>query len=58
MFVCTTLFVRALYRIYCLGGGDNLARLMRIAIEGYELAIVDFDKILDIFEENNHRVLL
>ena len=37
---------------------DNLARLMRIAIEGAELTVVDFDNILDIFKEKNYRILL
>ena len=37
---------------------DNLARLMRIAIEGPELTVVDFDKILDIFKEKNRRIIL
>ena len=37
---------------------DNLARLMRIAIEGPELTAVDFDNILDIFKEKNHHIVL
>ena len=36
----------------------NLARLMRIAIEGPELSSVDFNEIVDIFKENNCRILL
>ena len=35
---------------------DNLARLMHIAIEGPELTVVDFDKVLDIFKEKNCRI--
>ena len=37
---------------------DNLARLMYIAIKGPELTVVDFDKLLDIFKEENHHILL
>ena len=36
----------------------NLTRLMRIAIECPELSSVDFNEIVDIFKENNHRILL
>jgi len=36
----------------------NLARLMRIAIEGPELPAVDFTEILEVFKEKNHRILL
>ena len=36
----------------------NLTRFMRIAIEGPELSSVDFNEIVDIFKENNHRILL
>ena len=36
----------------------NLARLMRIAIEGPELSIVDFNKVMDVFKEKNRRILL
>ena len=36
----------------------NLARLMRIAIEGPQLSTTDFSEILDIFKETNLRILL
>ena len=36
----------------------NLAHLMRIAIEGPELTAVDFDAILEIFKQNNRRIVL
>ena len=36
----------------------NLKRLMRIAIEGPEMKLVDFDEVLDIFKENNRRISL
>ena len=36
----------------------NLARLMRIAIEGSQLSTTYFNEILDIFKETNHRILL
>ena len=37
---------------------ENLARLMRIAIEGPEPELVDFDAILDIFKQSNRRINL
>ena len=37
---------------------SNLARLMRIAVEGPELLLVDFNEIVDIFKEQNHRIQL
>ena len=37
---------------------NNLAKLMRIAIEGPELTSVDVEAILNIFKEKNHRILL
>ena len=37
---------------------DNLARLMRIAIEGPDPEHVDFNKILDIFKQSNRRISL
>ena len=36
----------------------NLARLIRIAIEGPELTSVNFDEVLDIFKEKNRRIQL
>jgi hypothetical protein len=36
----------------------NLARLMRIAIEGPELTEIDFNEILEVFKEKNRRILL
>ena len=36
----------------------NLARLMRIAIEGPELTSVNFDEVLEIFKEKNRRIQL
>ena len=36
----------------------NLKRLMRIAIEGPEMKLVDFDEVLDVFRENNRRISL
>ena len=36
----------------------NLARFMRIATEGPELSSADFNEIVDIFKENNRRILL
>ena len=36
----------------------NLARLMRIAIEGPELSTIDFKEILDVFKECNRRIQL
>ena len=38
--------------------GSNLARLMRIAIEGPDLKEVDFNQVLDIFKDQNHRIAL
>ena len=37
---------------------DNLSRLLRIAIEGPELSSVDFNKILEVYKEQNRRILL
>ena len=37
---------------------ENLARLMRIVIEGPEREFVDFDAILDIFKQSNRRITL
>ena len=37
---------------------QNLEKLLRIAIEGTDLASVDLTKILDVFKEKNHRILL
>ena len=37
---------------------SNLSRLMRIAIEGPELSSVDFNEILDVYMEQNRRILL
>ena len=36
----------------------NLAHLMRIAIEGPELSSVNFDEVLEVFQEKNHRIQL
>ena len=36
----------------------NLTRLMRIAIEGPRLNLVNFNEILDIFKESNRRINL
>ena len=36
----------------------NLARLMRIAIEGPELSCIDFCEILDTFKDKNRRIQL
>ena len=36
---------------------STLQKLMRIAIEGPELADVDFNAILDVFKQSNHRKL-
>ena len=36
----------------------NLARLMRVAIEGPQLSTTDFSEILEIFKETNRRTLL
>ena len=36
----------------------NLKRLMRIAIEGSEMKLVDFDEVLDVFSEKNRRINL
>ena len=37
---------------------SNLSRLMRFAIEGPELSSVDFNEILDVYLEQNRRILL
>ena len=37
---------------------SNLSRLMLIAIEGPEFSSVDFNDILDVYKEQNHRILL
>ncbi len=37
---------------------SNLTKLMRIAIEGLDLARVDFNEIVDVFKEKNHRISL
>ena len=36
----------------------NLKRLMRIAIEGPEMKLIDFDEVLDVFRENNRDISL
>ena len=36
----------------------NLKTLMRIAIEGPEMKLVDFDEVLNVFRENNRRISL
>ena len=36
----------------------NLARLMRIVIEGCELTSVNFNEILEVFKEQNYRIAL
>ena len=36
----------------------NLARLMRIAIEGPELTTINFNDILEVFKQKNRRILL
>ena len=36
----------------------NLKQLMRIAIEGPEMKLVDFDEVIDVFRENNGRISL
>ena len=35
---------------------DNLAHLMRIAIEGPELSSVNFDEVFEVFKEKNRRI--
>ena len=37
---------------------NTIPKLMRIAIEGPELSIVDFTEILAVFEEKKHRIKL
>ena len=37
---------------------NTLPKLMRIAIEGPELSAVDFNEILAVFKEKNHRIEL
>ena len=39
-------------------GDLNLSRIMRIAIEAPDLKNVNFEEILDIFKQNNHRIPL
>ena len=36
---------------------NNLSRLIRISIEGPELSSVDFYEILDVYKEQNRRIL-
>ena len=36
----------------------NLPKLMRIAIEGPDLSIIDFQEILEVFKEATHRIQL
>ena len=36
----------------------NLAHLMGIAIEAPELSSVNFDEVLEVFQENNRQILL
>ena len=36
----------------------NLPKLMRIAIEGPDLSIIDFQEILEVFKETTHRIQL
>ncbi len=36
----------------------SLAQLMRIAIEGPDPTLVNFEEILEIFKESNHRIQL
>ena len=37
---------------------SNVAQLMKISIERPEIDAVEFEKIMEIFEEHNHRILL
>ena len=36
----------------------SVAQLMRISIEGPKINAVEFEKILEVFQEHNHRILL
>ena len=36
----------------------SVAQLMRISIEGPEIDALEFEEILEIFKEHNHRILL
>ena len=36
----------------------SVAQLMRISIEGPEIDTVEFEVIMEIFKEHNHRILL
>ena len=36
----------------------NLPKLMRIAIEGPNLSIIDFEEILEVLKETTHRIQL
>ena len=35
---------------------ENLGRLLRIALEGPELELFDFNAVLDIFKQSNRRI--
>ena len=48
--------IQGLIQDFLTGGGNMDARLMRIAIEGPELGDADFDKILEVFGEQNRRL--
>ena len=37
---------------------SNVAQLMKISTEGPEIDAVEFEEIMEIFEEHNHRILL
>ena len=44
-------------RLYSRPSDCCVAQLMRILIEGPEIDAVEFEEILEIFKEHNHRIL-
>ena len=45
-------------RLHCRLSDCSVAQLNRIPIEGPEIDAVEFEEILEIFKEHNHRTLL
>ena len=54
-FICLKMIITRLHS--CLSD-YSVAQLMRISIEGAEIDAVEFEEIMEICKENNHRILL
>ena len=54
-FICLKMIITRL----CIRLSDSsVAQLMRISIEGPEIDAVEFEEIMEIYKEHNHRMLL